>query len=39
MFNKKLNDFFSLEKKNYKRERKEQLRDQIQIEEYRSEIM
>ena len=39
MFGKKLNDFFSLENRNFKRERKEKLRGQIQIEEYRSELM
>ena len=39
MFNKKLSNFFSIEDKNFRRNRKERLKDQIQIEEYRSEIM
>ncbi len=39
MFNKKLNDFFSIEDKNFRKNRKQRLKDNIQIEEYRSELM
>lgn len=39
MFNKKINDFFSLEDKLFRRKQKRDLKEQIQIEEYRSEIM
>ncbi len=39
MFNNKLSNFFSIEDKNFRRNRKERLQDQIKIEEYRSELM
>ena len=35
----KINDFFSIENKDYKKLRKDKLHQNTRIEEYRSEIM
>lgn len=39
MFNKKINDFFAIENKFFKKEQKRMIRDQIQRDEYRNEMM
>jgi hypothetical protein len=39
MFNNKLNEFFSIEDKSFKKRQKKRLQDNTQLEEYRNGLL